>query len=177
MHDLCENSTNTDDIKKLSFRVLCVRFKEFVRSERWVNCSWQIVRDLIQSQDCNAEESFILTSATDWMKKNKLHAKGQIEDILSNIRYPLLNRRVLYHLQKNGAFKNFPCVQELVDNAVKYHCFKDLPEAKEDFVGVQFEQRDSRLHRTPPELSNAVAMAQHNNCNIVQQLTKNSDPP
>lgn len=152
--DLYECNLFPEDIRDLSFKVLCAKFKELVQSDRWQACSWQLVCDLIRSDDCMAEENLILTSATDWMKKNNLSDKTLIEDILVNIRYPFLHRRILYQLQKNGAFKNFPQVQVLVSNAVHYHCFKDLPEAKEEFVGLQYTPRHYQSRSfTPSALS------------------------
>ncbi|XP_071106291.1 BTB/POZ domain-containing protein 17-like [Haliotis cracherodii] len=166
--DLCENNTSSEEIHNISYSILCSRFKELARSERWIQCSWEIVRDLIKSDECNSEENLILTAATDWMKKNNLHSKCQIEDILSNIRYPLLNRRVLYHLQKNSAFKNFPCVQDLVNTAIKYHAFKDIPEAKDDFTGVQFQRRSGRQTSSIPASATASSLASETDCNLVQ---------
>ncbi|KAK3089929.1 hypothetical protein FSP39_007696 [Pinctada imbricata] len=151
--DMYEGSTYSEDISDLCFKVLCAKFRDLVTSERWRHCNWQLVCDLLKSDACNAEENVILTSATDWMKKNSLSDKNLIEDILINIRYPLLHRKVLYHLQKNAVFKNFPQVQALVENAVKYHCFKDLPEAKDDFVGIQFKRR---VYRPRPSSADSV---------------------
>ncbi|KAK3089827.1 hypothetical protein FSP39_006864 [Pinctada imbricata] len=151
--DMYEGSTYSEDISDLCFNVLCAKFRDLVTSERWRHCNWQLVCDLLKSDACNAEENVILTSATDWMKKNSLSDKNLIEDILINIRYPLLHRKVLYHLQKNAVFKNFPQVQALVENAVKYHCFKDLPEAKDDFVGIQFKRR---VYRPRPSSADSV---------------------
>lgn len=139
--NLYENDKMNDDVRTLCFRIMCLRAKDLVKSRRWPDCSWQIVHDLLRSDECNAEENILLTAATEWMKRNNLNDKSRIEDILTNIRYPLLHRRVLYHLQKNNAFKNFPPVHDLVMNAVNYHCFKDLPEARNDFTGIQFETR------------------------------------
>ena len=122
--DMYEGNSYPDEILEQCFKVLCAKFRELMSSERWKRCSWHLVCDLLKSDECNAEENVILTSATDWMKKNSLSDKNLIEDILTNIRYPLLHRKVLYHLQKNAVFKNFPQVQALVENAVKYHCFQ-----------------------------------------------------
>lgn len=138
---LYEDTVQSIHVKDLAFKVLCMCFRDLVQSDRWPLCSWQLVCDLLKSEYCQAEENVILTSATDWMKKNHLNDKARIEDILINIKYPLLHKRVLYMMQKNDAFKNFPRVQELLNNAVKYHCFKDIPEAHEDFTGVQFTPR------------------------------------
>ncbi|XP_060601923.1 BTB/POZ domain-containing protein 17-like [Ruditapes philippinarum] len=143
---LQEDALQSTEVKDLAFKVLCFCFRDVATSERWPMCSWQLVCDLLKSEYCQAEENVILTSATDWMKKNNLNDKARIEDILINIKYPLLHKRVLYMMQKNGAFKNFPRVQELLNNAVKYHCFKDIPEAHDDFVGPQFTPR----RRLPP---------------------------
>jgi hypothetical protein len=52
----------------------------------------RLVCDLMRSDDCCAEENVILTSATEWMKKNSVSDKTLIEDILVNIRYPFLHR-------------------------------------------------------------------------------------
>lgn len=139
--DIYENNSQTVDIKNASFKVLCSRFQELTKSARWPLCPWDMVYDLLETDGCLADENLILTAATDWMKKNNLHDKSQIEQVLTRIRYPLLHRRVLYHLQKNGAFNNFPQVQSLVNNAVRYHCFHDIPEARSEFVGVQYQQR------------------------------------
>lgn len=139
--DLFENTNYPEEVHKLCFRVLCAKFKDLVNCGRWHKCSWTLVCDLLRSDDCNSEENFILTSATDWMKKNRLSDKCLIEDILTKIRYPQLHRRVLFHLNKHSAFKNFPQVQALVENAVQYHCFKDLPEAKDEYNGLQYVPR------------------------------------
>lgn len=139
--DLYENEAYPPEIHSMSFKILCIKFKELVSSDQWQKCASRLVCDLMKSDDCQAEENVILTSATEWMKKNNVSDKNLIEDILVNIRYPFLHRRVLYHLQKNEAFKNFPQVQMKLDTAVKYHCFKDLPEAKGDFVGLQYKPR------------------------------------
>lgn len=139
--NLYEDSFQSKEVKKLAFTVLCMYFRELVSTERWTQCSWQLVCDLLKSDYCQAEENVILTSATEWMKRNGLNDKARIEDILINIKYPLLHRRVLYMMQKNGAFKNFPRVQELVNNAIKFHCFKDIPEAREEFIGAEFQPR------------------------------------
>lgn len=139
--DIYESDSFCGDIHMLSFQILCAKYKELVTSERWQKCSSNLVCDLMKSDNCRAEENIILTSATDWMKKNSISEKNLIEDILVNIRYPFLHRRVLYHLQKNEAFKNFPQVQKDLDTAIKYHCFKELPEAKNDFVGIQYKPR------------------------------------
>lgn len=141
MCNLYEDSFQSKEVKKLAFTVLCMYFRELVSTERWTQCSWQLVCDLLKSDYCQAEENVILTSATEWMKRNGLNDKARIEDILINIKYPLLHRRVLYMMQKNGAFKNFPRVQELVNNAIKFHCFKDIPEAREEFIGAEFQPR------------------------------------
>lgn len=138
---LLEDRSQSSEVKDLAFKVLCLCFSDLVQTERWPLCSWQLVCDLLKNDYCQAEENVILTSATDWMKKNSLNDKARIEDILINIKYPLLHKKVLYMMQKNGAFKNFPRVQELLNNAVKYHCFKDIPEAQGDFVGPQFTPR------------------------------------
>lgn len=143
---LLEDSIQSPEVKDLAFKVLCLCFRDLAASDKWPLCSWQLVCDLLKSEYCQAEENVILTSATDWMKKNNLNDKARIEDILINIKYPLLHKRVLYMMQKNGAFKNFPRVQELLNNAVKYHCFKDIPEAHGDFTGPQFTPR----RRLPP---------------------------
>lgn len=143
---LYEDPLQSLEVKDLAFKVLCLCFRDLATSERWSLCSWQLVCDLLKNEYCQAEENVILTSATDWMKRNNLNDKARIEDILINIKYPLLHKRVLYMMQKNGAFKNFPRVQELLNNAVKYHCFKDIPEAHDDFSGPQFTPR----RRLPP---------------------------
>lgn len=139
--DLYEDDVFAGDVGQTCFRVLCCQFRQLVRLPRWTRCRVQTVCELISSDQCSVEENLILVSATDYMKQNNLSDKKQIESILANIRYPCLNRRLLYHLHKNGSFKNFPYIQELMLNAMKYHCFKDLAEAKEDFVGVQFTPR------------------------------------
>lgn len=174
--DLYECNTFSEEIRQLSYRVLCAKFKDLACSERWPHCTWHLVCDLLKCDDCHAEENVILTSATDWMKKNNLSDKNLIEDILVNIRYPLLHRRVLYHLQKNKAFKNFPQVQELVEKAVHYHCFKDLPEAKHEFVGVQYRKRNFRNHST----SSSAAASRSNSDEHLQQngmVTPERPPP
>lgn len=178
--DLYECDMFPEEIRHLSFKVLCAKFKELMQSDRWQSCSWQLVCDLIKCDDCMAEENVILTSATDWMKKNNLSDKTLIEDILVNIRYPFLHRRVLYHLKKNGAFKNFPQVQALVNNAIHYHCFKDLPEAKEEFVGIQYMPRhyQTRSH-TPSVLSSRaqstdqIASLHHLQSNLMNGSAQN----
>ncbi|XP_052759618.1 BTB/POZ domain-containing protein 17-like [Mya arenaria] len=147
---LYEDTTQTAQVRDLAFKVLCLCFTNLVQCDRWPTCSWQLVCDLLKSEYCQAEENVILTSATDWMKRNSLNDKARIEDILTHIKYPLLHKKVLYMMQKNGAFKNFPRVQELLNNAVKYHCFKDIPEAQPDFVGPQFMPR----RRMPPIVTN-----------------------
>ena len=141
--DLYEDDVYEGDIQQTAFRLLCCQFRQLVRTERWLRCRVRTVCRLIGSDSCNVEENLILVSATDFMKRNNLSDKKQIEDILSLIRYPRLHRRVLYHLQKNGSFNNFPHIQELMLDAMKYHSFKDLPEAKDDFVGAQFRPRMS----------------------------------
>ncbi|KAK3578209.1 hypothetical protein CHS0354_020578, partial [Potamilus streckersoni] len=144
--DIQEGTFQSEEVRNLAFQVLCVHFRRLVQSDRWKQCNFNLVCNLLKNDTCQAEENVILTSATDWMKKNNLNDKSRIEDILINIRYPMLNRRVLYHLQKNGAFSNFPRVQELVNNAIKYHCFKDIPEAMDEFVGAQYQ---ARIHIEP----------------------------
>ena len=141
--DLYEDEAYEGDVQQTAYRLLCCQFRQLVRTERWLRCGVRTVCSLIASDSCNVEENLILVSATDYMKRNNLSDKKQIEDILSLIRYPRLNRRVLYHLQKNGSFKNFPHIQELMLNAMMYHSFKDLPEARDDFVGAQFRPRMS----------------------------------
>ncbi|XP_021341858.1 BTB/POZ domain-containing protein 17-like [Mizuhopecten yessoensis] len=157
--DLYECNLFPEDIRSLSFKVLCAKFKELVQSDRWQACSWQLVCDLIRSDDCMAEENLILTSATDWMKKNNLSDKTLIEDILVNIRYPFLHRRILYQLKKNGAFRNFPQVQVLVNNAVHYHCFKDLSEAKDEFTGLQYTPRHYQTRSFTPSVLSSRAQS------------------
>lgn len=164
--DIYEGNLYSDEICDLCYKVLCAKFRDLSTSERWPLCSWHLVSDLLKCDDCNAEENVILTSATEWMKKNQLADKNLIEDILVNIRYPLLHRKVLYHLQKNGVFKNFPQVQELVENAVRYHCFKDVPEARDDFVGIQFTKRT--IYRTRPN------SAENNRMNSPETLSSSS---
>ncbi|KAL8588974.1 hypothetical protein ACOMHN_065756 [Nucella lapillus] len=142
--DLYEEQDYEGDIRQTAFRLLCCQFRQLVRTERWLRFAAPSVCSFIASDSCSVEENLILVSATDYMKRNNLADKKRIEEILSLIRYPRLNRRVLYHLHKNGSFKNFPHIQELMLNAMKYHCFKDLPEAKDDFVGSQFRPRMSQ---------------------------------
>jgi hypothetical protein len=154
--DIYEGNLYSDEICDLCYKVLCAKFRDLIASERWSLCSWHLVSDLLKCDDCNAEENVILTSATEWMKKNQLADKNLIEDILVNIRYPLLHRKVLYQLQKNGIFKNFPQVQELVENAVRYHCFKDVPEAREEFAGVQFTKRTTYRSRPSSTENNSM---------------------
>ena len=156
---LQEDTVQSLHVKDLAFKVLCMCFRDLVQSDRWPLCSWQLVCDLLKSEYCQAEENIILTSATDWMKKNHLNDKSRIEDILINIKYPLLHKRVLYMMQKNDAFKNFPRVQELLNNAVKYHCFKDIPEAHADFTGVQFMPRHGMPHVITGENNNYATEA------------------
>ncbi|XP_033755715.1 BTB/POZ domain-containing protein 17-like [Pecten maximus] len=177
--DLYECNLFPEDIRNLSFKVLCAKFKELVQCDRWQNCSWQLVCDLIRSDDCMAEENLILTSATDWMKKNNLSDKTLIEDILVNIRYPFLHRRILYQLQKNGAFKNFPQVQVLVNNAVHYHCFKDLAEAKDEFVGLQYTPRHYQSRSFTPSVlsSRAQSTDQISNLHHLQSNMVNGTMP
>lgn len=139
--DMYECDSFIGEIHTLSFKILCAKYRELVSSDRWQKCNSHLVCDLMKSDNCCAEENVILTSATEWMKKNSVSDKTLIEDILVNIRYPFLHRRVLYHLQKNEAFKNFPQVQKNLEKAVRYHCFKDLPEAKNEFVGIQYKPR------------------------------------
>ena len=146
---LYEDSLQSSTVRDLAFRVLCLCFTDLIQCGRWHTCSWQLVCDLLKNEYCQAEENVILTSATDWMKRNGLNDKARIEDILINIKYPLLHKKVLYMMQKNGAFKNFPRVQELLNNAVKYHCFKDIPEAHHDFTGPQYTPR----RRLPPTVT------------------------
>lgn len=164
--DLQEDTVQSPEVRELSFKVLCMCFKDLVLSEKWPSCSYQLVCDLLKSEYCQAEENVILTSATEWMKKNNLNDKARIEDILTNIKYPLLHRRVLYHMQKNGAFKNFPQVQELLNNAVKYHCFKDVPEAHEEFVGSQFTPRQRQLFSASHENNNYTVEASPNSMSM-----------
>ena len=152
--NLYSDSFQSSEVQSLAFKVLCVCFRVLALSDLWTNCSWQLVCDLLKSDICQAEENVILTSATEWMKKNNLNDKSRIEDILINIKYPLLHRRVLYMMQKNGAFKNFPRVQDLVNNAIKYHCFKDIPEAREEFSGPQFQPRQRLPFLTTNENNN-----------------------
>lgn len=142
--DLYEDEVFVGEIQQSAFRVLCCQFRHLVRTHRWAKLHVRTVCELTSADLCNVEENLILASATDYMKRNNLSDKKQIEEILSNIRYPCLNKRVLYHLQKNGSFDNFPYIQELMLNALKFHSFKDLPEAKDDFTGVQFCPRLGR---------------------------------
>lgn len=145
---LYESNIMPGQIRSQAFQVLCVCFTQLSCSKLWSSCSWEMVRDLIQSDDINADEDCILSAATGWMKDNKLQDKSKIQDILANIRYPVLNRRVLYHLLKNTAFQNFPYVAELVDGAVKYQCFKDFAEAHHEFTGIQYQRRKGQLPRS-----------------------------
>ena len=139
--DLYEGEAYEGDVQQTAFRLLCCQFRQLVRTERWLRLGVRALCRLIASDSCHVEENLILVSATDYMKRTNLSDKRQIEDILSRVRYPRLNRRVLYHLQKNGSFKNFPHIQELMLGAMRYHSFKDLPEARGDFVGAQFRPR------------------------------------
>ena len=169
LHTVCEIHEDTFqsiDVRDLAFKVLCMCFKDLVLSDKWPSCSYQLVCDLLKSEYCQAEENIILTSATEWMKKNNLNDKSRIEDILTNIKYPLLHRRVLYHMQKNGAFKNFPRVQELLNNAVKYHCFKDVPEAQDEFIGIQFTPRQRQLFSASHENNNYTIEASPNSMSM-----------
>ncbi|KAK6187295.1 hypothetical protein SNE40_005357 [Patella caerulea] len=162
--ELCDNPVHPEEVKKIAFRVLCTRFRELTKSACWTSCCWETVRDLIRDNECE-DENLVLMAATDWMKKNKISDKKQIEAILSNIRYPLLNRRVLYQLQKNYAFKKFPQVQDQLLEAMKFHCFKELPEAKDDFHGIQYMTRHRFVtHVTSvPPTSTTVTMTNYKN--------------
>lgn len=142
--DLHESNSMGEHVKNVAFMVLCTRAKDIIHSPRWRTCGYDVVCELLKNDECQAVENALLTAATNWMKSNNLQDKSKIEGILTNIRYPLLHRRVLYHLQKNNAFKNFPPVQDLVNAAIRYHCFKDLPEAKGDFKGIQYTPRVPR---------------------------------
>ena len=153
---LCQSSLMPEHIRSQAFHVLCLCFPQLACSTMWPSCPWQLVRDLIQNDNLHADEDCILSAATGWMKKNKLQDKSKIQDILANIRYPLLNRRVLYHLLKNRAFQNFPYIAELVDNAVKYQCFKDLAEARNEFTGVQYQPRKGQLQSSTTVSNNPV---------------------
>lgn len=139
--DLYEEDEYREDIKRTAFCVLCCRFAELASTERWISCAWITVRDLLSCDECVCEENLILVAATDWMKRNKLQDKVRIQEILASIRYPRLPRRVLYHLYSAASFKNFPHVQDLIDAAIRYHCFKDVPEAQNEFQGVQYRER------------------------------------
>lgn len=139
--DLCEDDGYRDETRKIAFRVLCRRFSDLVRTERWISCSWVTVRDLLQCDECCCEENLILVSATDWMKRNRIQDKARIQEILSAIRYPRLPRRVLYHLHATASFRKFPPVQDLIDAAIRYHCFRDVPEAQNEFTGLQYRAR------------------------------------
>lgn len=57
-------------------------------------------------------------------------------------------------------------MQELVENAVRYHCFKDVPEARDDFVGIQFTKRT--IYRTRPN------SAENNRMNSPETLSSSS---
>ncbi|XP_076459914.1 uncharacterized protein LOC143293013 [Babylonia areolata] len=148
--DIYEDEAFEGDVRQTAHRLLCCQFRQLVRSERWPRCSVASVCGLISGDGCNVEENVILMAATDFMKKRQLSDKKQIEDILSHIRYPRLNRRVLYHLQKNGSFQNFPHIQDLMVRALMFHSFRDLPEAKDDFRGTQFRPRMSSSSNASP---------------------------
>lgn len=170
--DLYEEDDYREETRKASFCVLSRRFSDLIRTERWISCAWNTVRDLLRSDDCVCEENLILVAATDWMKRNKLQDKVRIQEILASIRYPRLPRRVLYHLHTTASFKNFPQVQDLIEAAIRYHCFKDVPEAQDEFSGLQYRTRGrSRTRHTlcggealsQPE--NQCGSAHHNNNN------------
>ena len=171
--DIHECASFSGEIRMLSFKILCAKFKELINSDQWQKCNSRLVCDLMRSDDCCAEENVILTSATEWMKKNSVSDKTLIEDILVNIRYPFLHRRVLYHLQKNEAFKNFPQVQINLEKAVRYHCFKELPEAKNEFVGIQYKPR--RFQSSSLSATNGCSNSSKRNSinmpNCVQNVT------
>ncbi|KAK0049225.1 BTB/POZ domain-containing protein 17 [Biomphalaria pfeifferi] len=139
--DLYEESVYREETRRMAFNVLARRFVDLIHTERWITCEWLTVRDLLRCDECLCEENLILVAATDWMKRNKLQDKGRIQEILSSIRYPRLPRRVLYHLYTAASFKNFPQVQDLIEAAIRYHCFKDVPEAQDEFTGLQYRAR------------------------------------
>ncbi|KAH9503995.1 hypothetical protein Btru_067511 [Bulinus truncatus] len=139
--DLYEEDVYREETRRTAFAALARRFADLIHTERWVACAWLTVRDLIRSDECLCEENLILVAATDWMKRNKLQDKVRIQEILSSIRYPRLPRRVLYHLYTAASFKNFPQVQDLIEAAIRYHCFKDVPEAQDEFTGLQYRAR------------------------------------
>jgi len=139
--DMCEEDGYRFETRQTAFNLLAKKFAELTRTERWASCKWVTVRDLLQSDDCSCDENIILVAATDWMKRNRLQDRSQILDILVSIRYPRLPRRVLYHLYTTASFKNFPQVQQLIEAAIRYHCFKEVPEAHGDFKGRQFRAR------------------------------------
>lgn len=139
--DLYEEEDYREETRKSAFCVLGRRFADLIRTDRWIYCMWTTVRDLLRSDECACEENLILVAATDWMKRNKLQDKVRIQEILASIRYPRLPRRVLYHLHTTASFKNFPQVQDLIEAAIRYHCFKDVPEAQNEFSGLQYRVR------------------------------------
>ncbi|XP_059139653.1 BTB/POZ domain-containing protein 17-like [Physella acuta] len=146
--DLYEEDVYREETKKAAFAVVARRFVELIGSDRWITCRWNTVRDLLRYDDCLCEENLILVAATDWMKKNRLQDKNRIQEILASIRYPRLPRRVLYHLYTTASFKNFPQVQDLIESAIRYHCFKDVPEAQGEFLGLQYRSRGKKSRHT-----------------------------
>ncbi|GFN98380.1 BTB/POZ domain-containing protein 17 [Plakobranchus ocellatus] len=161
-----------EETRREAFAVLTRRLPELCRSERWAGCAWATVRELLRSDACACDENVMLVAATDWMKRTRLQDKARIQELLSSIRYPRLPRRVLYHLHTTASFRNFPPVQALIDAAIRYHCFRDVPEARDEFTGRQYRARGGR-----PASRHTVCGGEHACCkaNGIDDHTSTTD--
>ncbi|KAK3789581.1 hypothetical protein RRG08_016259 [Elysia crispata] len=160
----------SEGTRRDAFSVLTRRFPELCHTERWAGCVWATVRDLLRSDACACDENVMLVAATDWMKRTRLQDKARIQELLSSIRYPRLPRRVLYHLYTTASFRNFPPVQALIEAAIRYHCFRDVPEARDEFTGRQYRARGGR-----PASRHVVCGNEHPCCKAGDNAVATSD--
>uniref|UniRef100_A0A3Q3IF27 BTB domain-containing protein n=1 Tax=Monopterus albus TaxID=43700 RepID=A0A3Q3IF27_MONAL len=116
-------SHNRVDLMDMADRYACEHFTEVVDCEDFTCVSPQHLRTLLSSSELNIHsETQVYNAAIKWLKANPQHHKAWLEQIMSQVRLPLLPVDFLTGtVAKDEMIKGNLSCRDLMDEARNYH--------------------------------------------------------
>uniref|UniRef100_A0A665UEZ6 BTB domain-containing protein n=1 Tax=Echeneis naucrates TaxID=173247 RepID=A0A665UEZ6_ECHNA len=116
-------SHNRVDLMDMADRYACEHFTEVVECEDFTCVSPQHLRTLLSSSELNIHsETQVYNAAVKWLKANPLHHEAWLDQIMSQVRLPLLPVEFLTGtVAKDDMIKGNLSCRDLMDEARNYH--------------------------------------------------------
>ncbi|KAF4666346.1 kelch-like [Perkinsus chesapeaki] len=102
-------------------RLILMEFNEVAKTEGYASLHWEILKDILASDDLTCAEEQVFHNAMRWVEADEARVAAHLEDILRLIRLPLMDSKVVAALDSHPVASRSQDLPKLQLAALKYH--------------------------------------------------------